>query len=109
MNTDPRDKTLAELEIELDEPTEETPIKAMQAAYVERMDMLSDLAHDFIAEMLRGITYERFDEITRESINRDEIPEAELRLIHAMICSAEVTVPEPDHIERLRGEMRRNK
>lgn len=109
MTTDPRDKTLAELETELDEPTEETPIKAMQAAYVERMDMLSDLAHDFITEMLQNITYERFDEITRESINRDEIPEAELRLIHAMIRSAAITVPEPDHIERLRGELRRNK
>lgn len=105
MSTDPRDKTLAELEVELEEPTEETPIKVMQAAYVERMDMLSGIAHDFITEVLQAITYERFDEIMGESIDRDEIPESERRLIHAMIKAATTTVPEPDHIERLRDEM----
>lgn len=104
-NTSPCDMTLAALEHELDEPSEETPIKTMQAAYVDRMDALSGFARDFITEAIASITYERFDEITGESINRDEFPEEERRLIYAMIQAAIVTVPEPDHIERLRNEV----
>lgn len=108
-NKDPRDMTLTELDHKFEEPTGETPIKTIQAAYVERMDTLTDLAHDFITETLQNLTYERFDEITRESINRDEIPETEIHLIHAMITNATITIPEPDHIERLRRELGRTK
>lgn len=105
MNTDPRDRTLAELENEIEEPTKDSSTKVLMAAYVERMDELSGLAHDFITEALQNLTYERFDEITRESINSDEIPETERRLIHAMIQSATITVPERDHIEHLRDDL----
>lgn len=111
-NTDPSDMTLAALEYEIEKPTEETTartIKIMKAAYVDRTDTLSTLAHDFITEALKSITYEHFDEITRESINRDEIPENERRLIYAMIQATTITVPEPDHIERLRDELGESK
>lgn len=108
-NRDPRDMTLAELGSELDEPTNETPIASMQSAYVDRMDTLTGLASDFIAETLKNLTFEHFDEITREAINRDEFPEAEIRLIHSMITNATVTVTEPSHIERLRKETGRTK
>ena len=108
-NRDPRDMTLAELGSELDEPTNETPIASMQSAYVDRMDTLTGLASDFIAETLKNLTFEHFDEITREAINRDEFPEAEIRLIHSMITNATVTIPEPSHIERLRKETGRTK
>lgn len=108
-NKDPHEMTLAELENELEKPPEETPIKAMQTAYVDRMDNLTTLASDFIAETLRNLTFERFDEITRETINRDEVPEAEVRLIHSMITNAIITIPEPSHIERLREETGRTK
>lgn len=106
---DPHEMTLAELEDGLDEPTDETPIKAMQSAYVDRMDNLAELASDFIAETLQNLTFERFDEITRETINRDEVPEAEVRLIHSMITGATITIPEPSHVERLRKETGRTK
>lgn len=108
-NRDPRDMTLAELGSELDEPTNETSIASMQSAYVDRMDTLTGLASDFIAETLKNLTFEHFDEITREAINRDEFPEAEIRLIHSMITNATVTVTEPSHIERLRKETGRTK
>lgn len=103
--TDPRDMTLAALDAELEAPTGQAPIETFKAAYVERVGSLSELAHDFITEALQSITYERFDEITRESVNRDEFPEEERRLIYAMIQAATITVPEPAHIERLRDEL----
>lgn len=106
---DPHEMNLAELENGLDEPTDETLVKSMQSAYVDRMDTLTELASDFIAETLRNLTFERFDEITRETINRDEVPEAEVRLIHSMITSATITIPEPSHVERLRKETGRTK
>lgn len=103
--TDPRDMTLAALENELEAPTEETPIDTYLAAYVERVDTLSGIAHDFITEALKSISYEQFDELTRETINREETPEDERRLIHAMIQAATITIPDRPHIERLRDEL----
>lgn len=108
-NKDPHEMTLAELENELEKPFEEIPIKTIQTAYVDRMDTLTGLASDFIAETLRNLTFEHFDEITRQTINRDEVPEAEVRLIHSMITNATITIPEPSHIERLRKETGRTK
>lgn len=108
-NKDPRDRTLNELGNELDEATEETPLASMQSAYVDRMDTLAGLASDFITETLKNLTFEHFDEITRQTINRDEFPEAEVRLIHSMITNATITIPEPSHIERLRKEAGRTK
>lgn len=103
--TDPRDMTLAALEIELEVSTAETPVDTYAAAYVERIDTLSGIAHDFITEALKTITYEHFDETTRDTINRDEIPEDERRLIHAMIQAASITIPERAHVERIRDEL----
>lgn len=59
-------------------------------AYIDRIERLAGHAQDFLDNLVRGIGFEQFDEAASESIDRDEVPEAERRMIHALLAKAQV-------------------
>lgn len=87
------DMTLDQLteEIEkVDRVHQPTQYARLQQVYTDRIERLAGHAQDFLDNLVRGISFEQFDEVAREGINRDEVPEIERRMIHALLSKAQV-------------------
>lgn len=87
------DMTLDQLTKELetvDRTHRPTDYARVCQAYNDRIERLAEHAQDFLDGLVRGINFEQFDDATRENISRDEVPEIERRMIHALLSKAQV-------------------